>query len=171
MCQIHQGRSVMQAAEEEVTQLYKGNAGLIDSVAELKVQVNAAARCSCHTVNNLCCMQPAGSSSCPAMSAASAQPLWSTACFLQSAVCHSDLSITTISHLPQAGVGHKSLGGRRCTGLLDALHRTPDCHLLLVHSHPAAIPWLKDRVWTQLNCSYLGTGKGTEKLKPVYLQS
>ena len=34
---------MVQAAEEEVTQLQKGNAGLIDSVAELKVQVNAAA--------------------------------------------------------------------------------------------------------------------------------
>ena len=37
---------MVQAAEEEVTQLQKGNAGLIDSVAELKVQVNAAAFCS-----------------------------------------------------------------------------------------------------------------------------
>lgn len=89
---VQQGCSVVQAAEEEVTQLYKGNAGLIDSVAELKVQVNAAARCSCHTVDNHCCMQSAGSSACPAISMVFVHPLCFIACLLQSAVGHSQLS-------------------------------------------------------------------------------
>lgn len=43
--------SATQDAEDELTQLYKGNAGLIDAVAELKVQVIAASYWFClHTL-------------------------------------------------------------------------------------------------------------------------